>query len=120
MPFNSQYPYMRLKDWTSRANVGTETLQASGNLGTAHITGTTLLSTDYTTHSYQVIPLTSTTAEFTVEGSNDNENWTAITGASFSASTASVLVQGDWYTAYCRAVLTGTAGNCLINEVHKE
>jgi hypothetical protein len=110
---------MRLRDWTSRENEGTDTLQTSGDLSAVHITGTTILSTDYTTHSYHVVPLDSTTAEFTVQGSNDNKNWIDITGASFVASTTSALVQGEWYTAYARPVLTGTAGNCLINEIHR-
>ena len=119
--FNTKYPYMRLIDDTSRHNKGTETIQTSGDLTSAHITGQSILCQDYVYHSYQVIPVSSTTAEFNVEGSNDNIHWSNIPTASGSLNNAteSIIVQGEWYSAYSRAVLTGTAGDCLINEIHK-
>ena len=117
--FNTKYPYMRLIDDTSRHNRGTHTVQTSGDISASDVTGDSILAQDYPTHSYQVIPLDSTTAEFKVEGSNDNENWTTITGASFTASTDAVFVQGNWYAAYLRPVLEGSAGNVLVNEVHR-
>tara|TARA_Y100001937_G_scaffold128630_1_gene206325 strand:- start:2902 stop:3273 length:372 start_codon:yes stop_codon:yes gene_type:complete len=119
--FNTKYPYMRLIDDTSRHNKGTDTVQTSGNLASVQLTGTTILAQDYVYHSYQIVPISATTAEFNVQGSNDNENWTNIPGASgsLSSATESIIVQGEWYSAYSRAVLTGSAGNCLINEIHK-
>ncbi len=119
--FNTKYPYMRLIDDTSRHNKGTETIQTSGDLAAVNLTGTTILAQDYISHSYHIVPITAATAEFNVEGSNDNVHWTNIPGASgsWSSSTESMIVQGEWYSAYSRAVLTGTAGNCLINEIHK-
>lgn len=119
--FNTKYPYMRLIDDTSRHNKGTDTVQTSGNLASVQLTGSTILSQDYIYHSYQIVPISTTTAEFNVQGSNDNQNWTNIPGASgsLSSSTESIIVQGEWYSAYSRAVLTGSAGNCLINEIHK-
>ena len=112
---------MRLIDDTSRHNKGTDTVQTSGNLASVQLTGTTILAQDYVYHSYQIVPISATTAEFNVQGSNDNENWTNIPGASGSlrSATESIIVQGEWYSAYSRAVLTGSAGNCLINEIHK-
>ena len=109
---------MRLIDDTSRHNKGTETIQTSG-AASAQITGESILCQDYFFHSYQVIPVSSTTAEFNVEGSNDNVHWTNITGYSLIDDTTGALIQGEWYSAYSRAVLTGSKGNCLINEIHK-
>ena len=82
--FNTKYPYMRLIDDTSRHNKGTNTIQTSGNLSNDHITGDAVFGEDYVYHSYQIIPLTATTAEFNVEGSNDNVHWTNIPTASGS------------------------------------
>ena len=110
---------MRLIDDTSRHNKGTNTIQTSGDLSAADITGDAVFGEDYIYHSYQIVPLDSTTAEFNVQGSNDNENWTNITGYSLASDTTGALIHGEWYSAYSRAVLTGTAGNCLINEIHK-
>ena len=119
--FNTKYPYMRLIDDTSRHNKGTNTIQTSGDLSNNHITGDAVFGEDYVYHSYQIVPITATTAEFNVEGSNDNVHWTNIPTASGSlnGTTESIIVQGEWYSAYSRAVLSGTAGNCLINEIHK-
>tara|TARA_R100001594_G_C3959030_1_gene244858 strand:+ start:207 stop:569 length:363 start_codon:yes stop_codon:yes gene_type:complete len=119
MAFNSKYPYMRLIDDTSRHNKGTQTIQTSGDLSSVDITGEAILCQDYPTHSYHVIPLSSTTAEFSVQGSNDNENWTDLTGCSFTTSTTGAFVEGNWYAAYLRPVAEGSAGNLLINEVHR-
>jgi len=121
MAFNTKYPYMRLKDWTSRTNEGTDTIQTSGDLGSAQITGMTIFSNDYTTHSYQVAPIDATSGVFHVDGSNDNKTWSKIPGTSitFTGTTNSQFLSIEFYSAYCRPILTGSAGNCLINEVHK-
>ena len=119
MAFNSKYPYMRLIDDTSRHNKGTQTIQTSGDLSSVEITGDAILCQDYPTHSYHVIPLDTTSGTFTVQGSNDNEHWDDIISTSFDRSTTGAFVEGNWYAAYLRPIATGSAGNLLINEVHR-
>ena len=128
MAFNTKYPYMRLKDWTSRTNEGTHTIQTSGDVSSTQLTGKTIFSNDYTTHSYQMAPITGveTSGIFHVEGSNDDKHWTKIPGTSLTFSgtgvdgtTASQFLSIEFYSAYCRPILTGQSVHCLINEIHQ-
>ena len=117
MPINSKYPYMRLKDWTSRDNIGTDTIQTSGDV---NLTGQAILTQDYSVHSYQLVPISGPyDAAFRIEVSNDLVNWTRIAEYSFSTATGASLAYSDtWAFTYARPSVTGSNGNYLINEVH--
>ena len=117
MAFNSKYPYLRLHDDTSRHNVGTDTIQTSGDV---NMTGISVLTQDFHTHSYQLCPMSGPyDAALKIEVSNDNENWTKIAEYSFSTEAgASIAYSDTWAFTYARASVTGNNGNYLINEVH--
>ena len=109
--------YRRLRNWQDRSDFGTKTISTSGNLP---LTGDATFTQDYTLHSYQVVPMGGGhTGSFKIEISNDNVNWSRIAEYSFSATTGAQLAYSDtWTFAYARPVVTGSAGNYLINERH--
>ena len=110
--------YRRLNDWTDRVDSGTDTIQTSGTLP---LSGQSILTQPYSTHSYQVVPMGggSVDAALKIEVSNDNVNWTRIAEYPFNTIEGANLAYSDtWAFAYARPVVTGTAGTFLINEVH--
>lgn len=115
MPFNSKYPYMRFRDWTTRQDIGTDTVQTSGD---ANLTGQALLLESYSLHSYQALPMGAGPwdGELRIDVSNDNTNWTNISAQ--PVSDTGILYYDTWNFAYARASITGSAGNFLINERH--
>lgn len=110
--------YRRLKDWTDRTDQGTDTIQTSGNLW---LTGKAISTQDYTVHTYQVLPIGSGPTwdgNFSVEVSNDGTNYTCIANYDVLASNSGIAYSDIWAFAYARPVMTGTAGEFLINERH--
>ncbi len=118
MPFNSKYPYMRYRDETTRQDIGTDTIQTSGDVD---LTGRAVLVTNYKLHSYQVLTLGAGpwNGEFRIDVSNDNVHWTNICNQTINVSEASGLAYSDeWTFSYARPSITGAEGNFLINERH--
>ena len=109
--------YRRLRDLQDRKDHGTHTIQTSGE---PWLTGEAVFTQDYLTHSYQVVPLYSGPwdAKFHIEVSNDAVNYTCVYTSSTLDNSTGVAYSDDWAFAYARAVLTGTAGDFLINERH--
>ena len=110
--------YRRLADWTDRTDRGTNTIQTSGSLP---LSGQSILTQPYTTHSYQLLPMGggAVNAALKIEVSNDNLNWTKIAEYSFNTLDGANIAYSDtWAFAYARPVVTGTAGTFLVNEVH--
>ena len=110
--------YRRLNDWTDRVDRGTNTIQTSGSVP---LSGKSILTQPYTTHSYQLLPMGggSVNAALKIEVSNDNLNWTKIAEYSFNTLDGANIAYSDtWAFAYARPVVTGTAGTFLVNEVH--
>lgn len=110
--------YRRLNDWTDRIDRGTNTIQASGTLP---LSGQSILTQPYSTHSYQLVPVGggAVDASFKIEVSNDNTNWTRLAEYPFNTiDGASIAYSDTWAFSYARATVTGSAGTFLINEVH--
>jgi len=109
----------RLRDWTDRVDLGTHTIQTSGNLW---LTGSSIGVQDYTLHSYQVVPIgdAAYAGALRIEVSNDSVNWTKLADYTWDTKTGAQLVYSDtWSFAYARPVVTGTDSNeYLINERH--
>jgi len=110
--------YRRLRGKADRVNFGTETIQTSGNL---NLTGDATQVDDYTIHTYQVLPIgdgPDWDATFKVEISNDGVNYTSISCLPLSGSDGHIAYSDSWAFAYARPVITGAAGEYLINERH--
>mgnify|MGYP003627701894 FL=1 len=109
--------YRRLRGKADRVNFGTETIQTSGNL---NLTGDAILTEDYDIHTYQVIPIGAGPwdGNFKIEVSNDNVNYTCIANYGIQSSEEGVAYSDNWAFAYARPVITGAAGEFLINERH--
>jgi len=109
---------MRFRDWTTRQDIGTDTVQTSGD---ANLTGQSILVESYSLHSYQALTMGSGPwdGEFRIDISNDNVNFTNICAQPITGSVATGIAYSDqWTFAYARASITGSAGNFLINERH--
>jgi len=109
--------YRRLRNAQDRADVGTHTIQTSGE---AWLTGEAVFTQDYHTHTYQVVPCGDGPwdGKFNIEISNDNINYTCIYSSPTIDTATGVAYSDNWGFAYARAVLTGSAGEFLINERH--
>ena len=110
--------YRRLNDWTDRIDRGTNTIQTSGTLP---LSGQSILTQPYSTHSYQLLPMGGGAhiAALKIEVSNDNLNWTKIAEYPFNTDAGANIAYSDtWAFSYARPVVTGTDGTFLINEVH--
>ena len=115
--------YNRLSDWGDRTNLGSKTIQTSGNLW---LTGKATFTQDWSLHSYQVVPLDkggSWDGDLTIEVSNDNINWTPLTGFSWTDQPGAQVAYSDtWTFAYARPIITGSEStqHYIINERHLE
>jgi hypothetical protein len=108
--------YRRLRDWTDRTNLGTDTIVTSGNNGS--LTGEAILTQDYTTHCYQAVQVGAGPHDgaFQIEVSNDNVNWTLI--AEYPMNSTGIAYSDSWIFSHARPIITGTQGDFVINERH--
>mgnify|MGYP003645717758 FL=1 len=108
--------YRRLRDWTDRTNLGTDTIVTSGNGG--NLTGVSVLTQDYSTHCYQAVPVGSAPHDgaFILQVSNDNLNWTVI--AEYPISSSGIAYSDSWIFSHARPIITGTQGDFVVNERH--
>ena len=106
----------RLRDWTDRTNLGTHTIVTSGS--NASMTGASILTQDYTLHSYLAwqVGAGPHSGAFIIDVSNDNLNF--ITIAQYDITPSGVGYADTWGFAYGRPSITGTAGDFVINERH--
>ncbi len=109
--------YKRLRGKADRVNIGTDTIQTSGNL---NLTGKAILTEDYSTHSYQALPIGAGPWDgtFKIEVSNDGINYTCIADYNITDADGGIAYSHDWVFAYARPVVTGSSGEFLINERH--